>query len=145
MRHEVDSTSRRRRRLLDARLRVEDEPDLEALVTGEPHDGRKVVAHLEVDADAVGAGLAELRDMALRRFHHQVAVEPRPRVVDERSDRLEDDRAHRDRRDEMAVADVEVEDAGPGAKQLFHLFAEAGEVRRVSDGCTSTFQSTPVR
>ena len=69
--------------------------------------------------------------MPLRRLDHQVAVESRPRIVDALCDRLEDDRAHRDRRDEVPVADVEVEHSRPGAQQLFDLLAEAREVRRI--------------
>jgi hypothetical protein len=48
-------------------------------------------------------------------LRHQVAIHVRSRVVDLLRDRLQDDRAHRDRLDEVAVPYVEVEDPHAGA------------------------------
>ena len=88
------------------------------------HDVPQVRAYLEVNGDAVRPCLLELLELPLGREHHQVAVEHPTGVMHERGDRLEHDRAHRDRRDEVAVADVEVEDAGLGAQQRVDLLAE---------------------
>ena len=55
---------------------------------------------------------------------HHVHVEPAAEAVDERRDRLEHDRADRDRLDEVAVADVEVEHQHTGAHQVLDLLAE---------------------
>ena len=49
-------------------------------------------------------------------------------LVDQRRDRAEHDGPDRDRRDEVAVADVEVEDAGACVEQRFDLLAEPREV-----------------
>jgi len=59
---------------------------------------------------------------------HQVHVDRAVVAVDERRDRLEDDRPHRDRLDEVAVADVEMKDAALGAQQLLDLRPQVGEV-----------------
>ena len=60
-------------------------------------------------------------------MHVDLAV----RFVDHRRDRLEHDRPHRDRLDEVPVADVEVEDAHVGAQENVDLLAELREVRPV--------------
>src|SRR5207253_6213593 len=62
---------------------------------------------------------------------HQVAVEHPAALVYEWRDRLEDDGPDRHGLDEVAVADVEVEDAAPGAQEHVDLLPEAREVRRV--------------
>ena len=133
--HAEDEVDVRRERSLCGRLRsglgIEGQPDLEALLTCEGDDAPQVRASLVVDGDAVGARLAELLEVALRRLGHQVAVEHAACSVDDRRDRLEHDRPRRDRWDEMAVADVEVEDAHFGAEQDLDLLAKPGEVGRV--------------
>ena len=50
------------------------------------------------------------------------------RVVDQVGDRGDDQRADRDRRDEVAVHDVDVDDPGAGVEHLVDLRAEPGEV-----------------
>ena len=70
-------------------------------------------------------------EVVLGVVHHQVAVEHAAAVVDERRDRVEHDRADRHRLDEVAVADVEVEDAGAGVQELARSARRAGEVGRV--------------
>ncbi len=64
-----------------------------------------------VERDAVAARLGDLRDVALGVRHHQVAVEGGSPLVDERRDRPQDDRPDRHGLDEVAVPDVEMEDA----------------------------------
>ena len=93
--------------------------------------GADVVDDLDVEGDAVAARLRELLEVVRRVVDHQVAVDPAAVLVDERRDRAQHDRADRHRRDEVAVADVEVEDAGAGVQQGLDLLAEPREVRRV--------------
>ena len=100
-------------------------------VTGGGDHGRHVVDDLVVEGDAVAAGTGDLREVAQRVVDHQVAVEHPAGHVHERRDRLEHDRPDRHRLDEVAVADVEVEDAALRAEQLGDLRAEAREVGRV--------------
>ena len=69
--------------------------------------------------------------MPERVVDHQVAVEHPAGLVNERRDRLEDDGPDRHGLDEVAVADIEVEDATPGAEEHVDLLPEAREVRRV--------------
>ena len=51
-----------------------------------------------------------------------------PGVVDLLGDRLDDERAHRDRRDEVAVHHVDVDHARAGVEHGVDLLAEAAEV-----------------
>ena len=97
-------------------------------------DGAQIRAGLVVDGDAVTAGPLDRSEVLLRRLRHQVAVDERPAVVDDRRDPLQDDRADRDRLDEVAVADVEVKDAHARAEQHLDLLAEPREVGRVERG-----------
>ena len=60
-----------------------------------------------------------------------MAVEHAAEPVDDRRDRLEDDRADRDRLDEVPVTDVEVEDAHARLHDRLDLLAEPREVGRV--------------
>ena len=76
----------------------------------------------------VGAGLGERVDLALGPLDHQVHVEHRTGAVDALAQRRDDDRPHRDRRDEVAVHDVDVDDPRAGVEHLLHLRAEAREV-----------------
>ena len=59
---------------------------------------------------------------------HQVAVDHASGRVDHRRDRAQHDRPDRHRRDEVPVADVEVEDAAAGREEHVDLLTEAGEV-----------------
>ena len=81
----------------------------------------------------LGEQVQSLLHAGARIFHvdHQMAVDPAAEVVDARSDRSQHDRADRHRRDEMPVADVEVEDAGAGLRDVLDLLTEPPEVRRV--------------
>jgi hypothetical protein len=84
-----------------------------------------------VEGDAVPARVGDLGEVALRLDDHEMAVERPSTGVDQRGDRLQDDRPDRDRLHELSVADVEVEHARTGAEQLLDLLAEPGEVGRV--------------
>jgi hypothetical protein len=84
-----------------------------------------------VHCHAVASGLGDRLEVPLRLLDHQVAVEHPAEPVDERRNRLEDDRPHRDRRDEVPVADVEVEDPRAGAEERLALLPEARQVGRV--------------
>ena len=119
------------RRVRGARLRLEREADLQIERTRLEHDGRKIRTSLVVHRDAVAAGPLDRGEVLLGRLRHQMAVDVPVARVNDRCDPLEDDRAHRDRLDEVAVADVEVEDAGARAQQHVDLLAEAREVGRV--------------
>ena len=89
----------------------------------------RVVGDLDVEGDAVAAGARDLRDVPLGVVDHEVAVEHAAPLVHEAGDRLQDDRADRDRLDEVAVADVEVEDARAGVEQLLDLLARGARSR----------------
>ena len=116
----------------DLGLGLEREPDLEPLLLARAvDDPRELRAGLEVHRDAVRAGLRELGEVVLWRQGHQVHVDDAARVVDRGRDVLQHDRPDRDRRDEPAVADVVVEDAGTRAEQDVELVAEPREVGRV--------------
>ena len=84
-----------------------------------------------VEGDAVAARAGDLREVPERVVDHQVAVEHPAGLVNERRDRLEHNGPDRHGLDEVAVADVEVEDATPGAQEHVDLLPEAREVRRV--------------
>ena len=116
---------------LDLRSRVEGDPDPEAVLAGLSDHGRDVVHGLDVEGDAVAARLRELLEVVRRVVDHQVAVDASALRVDHRCDRAQHDRPDRHGRDEVAVADVEVEDADAGVQQGLDLLAELREVRRV--------------
>ena len=96
---------------LDGSVGVEGDAHAEVELPGSRDRGRHVVTHLDVEGDAVAARLPDLLEVALGLHDHQVAVDPATGLVDGRRDRLHHDRADRDRRDELPVADVDVEDA----------------------------------
>ena len=89
---------------------------------------------LLVEGDRVGAGLGEGLDVALGRLDHQVDVDRAAGVVDAVGDRGGDQRADRDRRDEVAVHHVEVDHPGAGVHHLVDLGAEPREVGREDRG-----------
>ena len=72
--------------------------------------------------------LANSAIWSLGPLDHQVDVDRAAGVVDLVGDRRRDQRADRDRRDEVAVHDVDVDHAGAGVDHLADLGAEAGEV-----------------
>ena len=122
------SLARRRGSRVDAGLGVECEADREAVHAGARRDRRGVVGDLDVEGDRVGARGGELLEVVGGIVDHQVAVEHAARRVDPRCDRPEHDRSHRDRRDEMPVADVEVEDPAARLEQCVDLLPEPAEV-----------------
>ena len=100
---------------------------------GVAHGRERVVGvrrRLDVDRDAVGAGRGELGDVTLRALDHQVDVDVPARVVDLTGERLDDRRAHAERRHEVAVHHVDVDRARAGGEHRADLLAQPGEVRR---------------
>jgi len=82
----------------------------------------------------VGAGRDELLDAALGPLHHQVDVERAALLVDQIAQGLHDHRPDRDRRHEVAVHDIHVDDARARVHQLLDLLAEPREVGREDRG-----------
>ena len=78
--------------------------------------------------------VSELGDLRLGALDHQVAVDDAAGVVDQVGDRVDDQRADRDRRDEVAVHDVDVDHPRAGGEHLVDLLAEPGEVGREDRG-----------
>ena len=96
--------------MVGRRARADDEPGLAAGVADLRQGVVDVRGRLDVDRDAVRAGLRELGDVALGALDHQVHVEVR--LVGQRlAQRGDDHRPEGDRRDEVAVHDVAVDDA----------------------------------
>ena len=118
-------------RPLDLRLGVEGDADAEAQLTCVRDGSRRVVDRLDMERHAVAAGLTNALEVPFRLGDHEVAVEHSSLLVYEPGDRAQHDRPDGDLADEVAVADVEVEDAGAGVEQALQLLAEAGEVRGV--------------
>ena len=112
-------------------LGVEGDAGLEAVLARGGDRGGDVVHDLVVEGGAVAARARDLGEVAQRVVDHQMAVEHPACVVHERRDRLEHDGADRHGLDEVAVADVEVEDAAPGLQEHVDLLPETREVRRV--------------
>jgi hypothetical protein len=94
-----------------------------------------VRGRLDVDRDAVGSGADEVGDLAFRPIDHQVHVDHRTGGVDAVGQGRNHVRAERDRRDEVAVHDVDVDDAGASRQYLVDLAAEPAEICREDRGC----------
>ena len=118
-------------RPLDLRIGVEGDADAEAQLTRVRSGLCRIVDRLDVERHAVAAGRPNALEVPLGLGDHEMAVEHSSPLVDKLSDRAQHDRADRDLADEVAVADVEMEDAGAGVEQALQLLAEAGEVRGV--------------
>jgi hypothetical protein len=78
---------------------------------------------LGVKGDRVGARLGEGLDLTFGLLDHQVDVENAAGFMDLIGDRRGDQRPDRDRRHEMAVHHVEVDDPRAGAHHLVDLGA----------------------
>ena len=78
----------------------------------------------------VGARLHEIGDVALGTLDHEVDVEHRPGGVHLLGDARDDQRTDGDRRHEVPVHHVHVDDPGTGVENLGDLFAETAEVGR---------------
>ena len=115
---------------LDRRARVDRQAGEAAGVADLLQRVVDVRRRLELDRDRVGARLDELLDLALGPLDHQVAVEQAAGVVHLVADRLDDHRPDRDRRDEVAVHDVDVDRARAGVEHRRELLAEARVVGR---------------
>ncbi len=125
--HEVEVVDHLAHRI-GGRARAQRQPGPAA---GFPDRGERVVhvrRGLDVDRDPVRAGPGERVDLALRALDHQVDVDVAARRVDLRRQRLDDQRAHRQRRDEVPVHDVDVDRARARVHDLGDLLAEPGEV-----------------
>src|SRR5215218_10391184 len=83
---------------------------------------------LGVEGDVVRTGLGELLDVIAGPLDHQVDVDGAARVVDQVGDRSRHQWADRDRRDEVAIHHVDVDDPRAGRHHLLDLRAEAREV-----------------
>ena len=88
----------------------------------------QVHARLLVHDDHVGAGGRELARRTLRMLDHEVHVEQRAGAVDERLQRLDDQRSDGDVGHEVAVHDVDVDDARAGVEHRLDVVAQAAEV-----------------
>ena len=71
---------------------------------------------------------AKFGDLLLGPLDHQVDVDEAADVVDLVGERLDDGRAHAQRRDEVAVHHVDVDRPRAGVEHGGDLLAEAGEV-----------------
>jgi len=89
---------------------------------------------LGMEGDRVRPSLGELLDVILGAVDHQVDVDRAAGLVDLVGDRARDERADRDRGDEVAVHHVHVDDPRAGGHHLLDLGAEAGEVRGENRG-----------
>ena len=101
--------------------------------------GLKRVVHvrrgLPVDGDRVGARPPRSPSIApLRALDHEVHVEHAAALVHQVAERVDDQRADRDRRHEVAVHHVHVDDARAGVHDRLDLLAEAREVGRQDRG-----------
>jgi hypothetical protein len=108
------------------RARAEGEPGAAAVLADVLQRRVHVGRRLGVDRDVVGTGLGERRDLALGLLDHEVHVEDHVEVAQ----RLDGARAHRQRRHEVPVHDVDVDHARSGGHHLVDLLAQAAEVRR---------------
>ena len=133
--HSTRSTpSAASRGCLDRSLRIEREPDTEPGVPRLCDDGGGIANRLEMKRGTVAAGRGDLRQLPCGIVDHQMAVHATAGLVDERRDRLDDDGADRHGRDELPVADVDVEDPRAGVDEALDLVTEAEEVGRVEGG-----------
>ena len=127
----MSASARDGRDIARLRLRIERDARLQPMVA-RGRDRRADVAHrLVVERDAVAARRRERREVLRGVLDHQVHVDDAAPAVNALRDRLQDDRAHRDRLDEVTVADVEVKDAYACAEQRVDLLAESREIARV--------------
>src|SRR6185295_1186105 len=108
--------------------RVERQPGEAAEIADGVEGAVGVRGRLGVEGDRVGAGAGELLDVPLRALDHQVDVDRAAGVVDLVGDRARHQRADRDRRHEVPVHHVDVDQARARVHHLGDLFAQAGEV-----------------
>ena len=81
-----------------------------------PESSMSVGVGLEVEGDAIGACTGELGDLIGRAFDHQVDVDRAAGLVDLVGDRACHQRSDGDRRDEVAVHDVNVDEPRAGGR-----------------------------
>ena len=83
---------------------------------------------LGVEGDGVGSRPHELPGLALGALDHEMRLQHSARVVHALGERGDDQRAERDRGDEVPVHDVDVDHAGARVEHLPDLLAQAAEV-----------------
>ena len=108
--------------------RADDRGGAAAALPDEVERPLEMGGRLDVDGDAVGARPRKLLDALLRPLDHQVDVDHPARVMHLVGDRADRDRPERDRRDEVAIHDVHVNDPGAGGEHLGDVGAEPGEI-----------------
>ena len=80
---------------------------------------------LEVHGDRVGAGLGELLDLPFGALDHEVHVEHAARPLHLAGERFHDQRADGDRRNEVAVHHIHMDNARTGVHHLGHVLTES--------------------
>ena len=111
----------------DRRRRIEHDAGLDAERLDRVDRAMQVRQHLDVHRDHRGAGVGERLDVAIGIRDHQVDVE---RHRGDALERLDDRRADRDVRHEVAVHHVDVNQIGAAALDRGDRVAERGEVGR---------------
>ena len=81
----------------------------------------QVGRRLDVDGDPVRPGAREVVHVSLGPLDHQMDIDEPAHRVNPLDDRVHGQRAERDRRDEMAVHDIDVDHPRPGSQDLVHL------------------------
>ena len=83
---------------------------------------------LGVECNRVGAGLQEVGHVPLGALDHQVHVKHRADLANLLSQRRDDQRSDRDRRYEVPVHHIDVDDPRAGVQHLSHLLAQPCEI-----------------
>ena len=115
-----------REHLLDGRLGVHADAHPELVLPGPPDRLRGIGQGLHVARHHVGAGRLEILEQPVRGFDHQMAVQGKLGVGAKGFDHHRPDR---ERRDEMSIHDVDVDNVG----MLLHgldLVGQIGEIGR---------------
>jgi hypothetical protein len=94
---------------------------------------------LDVHGDRVGPRRGEALDEALRPLHHQVNVEPAPGLLHRLPDRFDHRKADRDRRHEVPVHDVDMDDPRAGVHDRPNLLPKPEEVSGEDGGTDADF------
>ena len=107
------------------RCRIDRDAGLLAKCLDRLHRTVEMGTGFRMDGDAVAARLRKSFEIWVGRRDHQVAIEIGLRV---RPQRLDDIRAERDVRDEMAIHDVEMDPVGTGSNDVAHFLSELGVI-----------------
>ncbi len=109
----------------ERRRRVEHQPGPATVLVDQTDSPIDVLRGLGMEADDVGAGLGEIRNDPIHRFHHQVYVN---RYACMRPYRLADHWADRQIWYEMVVHHVEMDQICAGGNDCADLFAQTAEI-----------------